>query len=648
MFEKFSLKEQFKVLLFPIMLLSILTIGYIAFNQYKETIKIENLGKTVELVEEIKKIINLINRERFTSLMLLEQSDKKRMLRALSRNLRKERKINNVRLKALQTKIDALNAEGVNKVFINNVQKAINFFENKKFRLRKNIDKKLISKFDIINEYTRINGNFIDSITDSLETVENVELAQNIFTYSLFLNYKDFFSVENIMLQNYIKNGLKFENQDALVQYSNFRTKINFLKRLATGIVSEDLIYHYIRLISEEYYSKIIHFKERILFDRGDLRVNYFDDMKLRDFAYLTSKTDRKIKELGDYISREINTSIKQIIDTHYRNLFILIISMIVILSIILSITYTFYNYLQDTIFFSILKMKTKIVKTVKDRNVSTFNDKNEIKYLLKIVDGFTESVKTFIIRTKKDFNEIEVLSTKLSQSSERMVNHLYKQIQYIDEINFKLDLFYDLMQNNSKGFENLKDLLNNSLSKTSNLSLDIIYVSYETLNLQDTNQKSLDELKEELETSQNFLKMLDNLEKNGKQDSSDDILLTNLNYKTIVDFVKDVNKLYEAQIKIMNLNVEKLQNLSKTTLSIKNESESNNAHLEDMLSLIATIHNETLTIKEEVSETINESKTFSSEGKDIIKNGEYVYSDISLLHRFTVNLNMEFNKFRV
>jgi|GEM_PF-2580767 len=643
MFEKQSLREQFKLLLLPVMILSATLVGFITHHQYEKTLKIKSLEKDVSIVEEVRKIVTMIDKERDISLRYL-LTDDKRAERMLQRELRKQRNINNTRVKSLQRKmLEFSNRKIEDTKYLKKIEENIEMFHESQRDVRERIDKRNAQSQYIINYYTALNSGFIDSITNSSNDIDFSILSKRILIYSLFLEYRDLLSQKDIYIKAIIEKNSVSELHR--IELAKVKSRIETLKRISTNIVSTDIAEHHRRINQTKEMIEMFNIFNSLLVNNREI----LSELNIRKFEAISKKYQKRLKELDDHITRGMNIELNGLIEGHYNQVYTLALFFLISITAILIFTYRLYSYIREALFYGIIKMRSKIVRIVKDVEIigeHSGSEKNEISQLLHLVDNFTINIKRSLNKTKRDFNEITILSTNLSQSSEKVVSHLQKQGQYLEEINFKLSIFLDTLQNSKFSFGNLKELLDDSSAKLNDLNLDVIYISYETLNLKDQSQQIVDNGEK---CSNNNSTIIDILETQSSKNSDENTFtITEENYNKIISTVRENEETLEGQIALLKSNMDKLQKLSQVAVSIKSDAEKNNGNISELLAVVTTLSYETKIIAEEIKQTIEENQEFTESSKSMIQNSEYVYSDVTMLNKYVINLNMEFNKFRI
>jgi hypothetical protein len=640
MFEKQSLKDQFKILLIPVIVLSLILVGFIAHHQYEKTLRIQSLEKDIGIIEEVRKIISMVDKERLISLKYISSKDR-REKRMISRDLRKQRNINNTRLKALQRKmLQFTESEVKSTPYLKKIDETMVMFHETEKDIRSRIDRADSDSQNVIDYYTALNSNFIDSIIKSSSNIGFSELSRKLLIYSLFLEYRDLHSQKDIYIKTILQSGDRRGKNH--IELLKVKAKMDTLKRLSVGIVTDDIFSHYSRISQTPEVSEMTVLFDEVLQNKAvQNRVLQMEELKS-----ILKRYKKRFKELDDHITREISIKVSNITDSHYNEVYSLSLFFLLSISVILVFTYRLYSYIREAIFYGIIKMRSKIVRIVKDVQIVQTKEENEITLLLDLIDNFTINIKRSLNKITRDFNEITILSTNLSQSSEKVVSHLQKQGQYLEEINFKMSIFLDTLQNSRFSFGSLKELLDETSSKLNDLNLDVIYISYETLNLKDQSQQIVDNGVKCRENNNLILKTLkeqSSLSEDGKKITVD-IEVAN-RFQAVVE---ENNSTLDNQVALLTENIDKLHKLSQVAISIKNDAEKNHNNVGELVAVISALSNETKVVSSEIQQTMEENQEFTESSKEMIQNSEYVYSDVTMLNKYVINLNMEFNKFRI
>jgi hypothetical protein len=626
MFGNSSLRSQFKMLVAPIMVMSSILILFITFNEYKNIVKLENLEKDINVVEDLRKLITLITKEREISINILLNSNA--MGRRLERALVRERSLNSTRVKSLKQKLESYDvAELKTKPFLFKVSNIVGDLEEELSSIRKKLDNREITPAETVSFYTNLISTFIDTIATASVDIEDSYISKNIVLYSLFLNYYDISTQREILVSRVISQ--KEIDDDIFTSIVKLDAERVVVTSLIKSLVSEELFNHYDRLSHTNEFENIESVTNAIL----NKDIEKIELITYRDFMSVSAKYNKTLKELGDYISSNISEEMSHMIDEQEERESLLTLVFFVGSLIILLSTYSVYNYLRETLFFGTIQIRSKILRVVSDISYEKNESKNEITSLISLVSLFVKVIKETLEKIRANFRDIVNLSNHLSESSEVIVNHLQKQSQYLQDINLQMALFLENIQNSEISFENLKEIIEDSSAKINNLNLDVVYISYEVLSLKDLNRKISDNhviLKE---------MVLQNI---SALQSGDEVQIS----ETMNSFQKMV-EIIDQQKDIMHEKEIKLSNLSKTALTIKKDAELNNANLSDILGVITVLGYETKMITHDINTTVEDNNKFIEKSKIMVQKSEFVSSDVKMLNRYIISLDKEFNRFR-
>jgi hypothetical protein len=195
--------------------------------------------------------------------------------------------------------------------------------------------------------------------------------------------------------------------------------------------------------------------------------------------------------------------------------------------------------------------------------------------------------------------------------------------------------IFLENIKNSEISFENLKEIIEDSSAKISNLNLDVVYISYEVLSIKDLNRKAIDNKDRVKDLMVSTLVTLENM-----KNESEEIKVAVKNLNTMISIV-------EEQIGMIDQKDKKLSNLGQIALTIKKDAELNNANLSDILGVITVLGYETKSITSEIYRTVEDNNKFIEISKNMVNKSEFVSSDVKMLNKYIVNLDKEFNKFR-
>jgi methyl-accepting chemotaxis protein len=631
MLENFSLKSQFKLLILPVMVLTAILLIFISYSEHQNSNKLQLLEKDIHVIEDLRKLVALFSNEREISLKVLS-SDEKLLSKRASRELSKQRSINDTRIKSLQNKLEAFTKNELKtRPFLIKVEKNILFFNEKLKELRDRVNNNQISDDELMGEFSSIVVKVIDTIATSSLSIEDSDISKNIIIYSIFLKYQDTLSQRDIFLEKVILSQ-KIEDKTVL-ELSKIESGKSAIVDIASSLIEAPLLSHYERISSTEEILIVDNLSKSIIAKN----LEEVKKLTAREFNLEIEKYQKKLKELDDYISKDISEELNRKIDSHNnREAFLTIIFLTSILVILLS-TYAVYNYLRETLFFGTIKIKSKILRVITDISLSSRvnHSENEIKSLITFVSAFVEIIKETLSKIRVNFRDVVNLSNHLSESSETIVRHIQKQSRYLEDINLQMAIFLENIKNSEISFENLKEIIEDSSAKISNLNLDVVYISYEVLSIKDLNRKAIDNKDRVKDLMVSTLVTLENM-----KNESEEIKVAVKNLNTMISIV-------EEQIGMIDQKDKKLSNLGQIALTIKKDAELNNANLSDILGVITVLGYETKSITSEIYRTVEDNNKFIEISKNMVNKSEFVSSDVKMLNKYIVNLDKEFNKFR-
>lgn len=631
MFEKISLKTQFKLLLLPIMVLATILVSFISYSEYQSSQRLRVLEKDIHIVEDLRKLMTFLTKERKLSLKFLS-SDSRALERRVRRSLGKQRAINNARVKSLKKKLSQFSSEEIeNRAFLKNVVQVIEQFETDIHKIRAKVNKKEIETNELLKQYSSFISKLIYSISKSSLEIQDPVISRDIAIYSMFLKYLDSINQRNIFLERVVSTHKI--TPELTLELSKIEASKKTLTDIISGLLDENLFKHYNIISTSKEFSELEKLNSSIL-ENGEEAIQ---NLTLPQFLNLSKENQKKLKELNDYISIEISTNLNIKIDNNKRKEILLTIIFLISTLMILVSTYVLYNNLRQTLFFGTLKIKSSILRVITDINLPTnIHGKNEIKLLISLVSAFVKLIKNSLSKIRANFREIVSLSNHLSESSETIVNHIQKQSKYLEDINLQMTTFLEDIRNSEISFENLKEIIEDSSAKINNLNLDITYISYEVLNLKDLDRKIIKNKEKLKDMILSNVSLLNN--------SQDDEI------KNVVkDVVQSLNNIIihiDEQTSIVSAKEEKLSNLTKTALAIKKDAEINGANLSDILGVITILGYETKAIVNDINSIVEESESFINVSKHMVDKSELVSSDVKMLNKHIVNLDREFNKF--
>ena len=191
MFKNFSLKERFKLLILPVMIFTAILVLFISYSEYENSQQLKVLEKDIKVIEDLRKLISLIAKEREVSLQFIN-SKNSILAKRVVRDLKKQRSINNTRIKSLKNKLGNFSEEEIrDRVFLRKVTNNIANFKSVYSNIRAKIDSREINGQELIDEYSSLISTFIGSIATSSLDIKNSIISKSIATYSIYLKYLD-------------------------------------------------------------------------------------------------------------------------------------------------------------------------------------------------------------------------------------------------------------------------------------------------------------------------------------------------------------------------------------------------------------------------------------------------------------------------
>jgi len=629
MLKNLSLRDRFKLLLAPVIILTTILILFISYSEYQNSNRLTILEKDIKITENLRKLVSLISKEREISLKYVLASE--RIAKRMKRDLRKQRSINNTRFKSLNKKLTNFSAEtSQEKIFFTKVIASSKKMQTQILDIRQKVDSNSCDSEFLINSYTSIISNIIHLIANSSLEIENSTISKNIVIYSIFLKYIDILHQRDIFIEKIIS-----EKKITLVnrlEISQIDAQKNVIIDIASSLVTRELLLHFQRVNMSKDIIKLDVINKNMMSGNYEIISN----INHRDLIEDTNKYYQKLQELEDYISRNILQELNYSIDKNIQRTAYLKISSVLSILLILYITYLVYNNLREMLFFGTAKIRGSILRVMANIDVG-FESKqnNEILSLISLVRKFTRIIRITLFKIRDSFREILALSNHLAESSGIIVNHVQKQSKYLENINLKLEVFLDNLNNSTISFQNLKEIIQDSSLKLNNLNLDVVFISHEVASILHLNKELMSNkiiLKDNL--SQKILSLETESHSAEKK-------------QEIIDFMKETIEIVDNEIKIIETKVVKLSHLSKTTVTIKKDAEINNANLSDILGVITILGFETKDITSDINESVEENTKLIKISKLMVERSKYLSSDTNILNNNIIELDKEFNKFR-
>ena len=612
-----SLKERFKLLILPIIVLTTILILFISFSEYQTFINLKLLKRDIKVVENIRKLVSFIAQEREISIKYLNAKKDRR----IKRELRKKISINNTRIKSLKKKMANFSHSEIEaRTFLKNTNLFLSNINEQLTNIRQAVKAKKLTAHEITEKYTLIINQFIDTIAISSYNIDNAVISKNIITYSVFLKYLDILHQRDIFIKKAILN--QSLNKEEYYDFIKLMAQKKIIENLANTIFNQELLKIYQMIYQTQELQEI----EKISLKIKNHKLNI--DIKPEQLKNDFNLYYKKMKELDDFISKSIVEELNFKLDNNKSHLAMLIIFFLVSMLILGIITHVVYHNLREIVFIGTIDIRGKILRVIGDLSIDTTKYKNEIFSLIELVSQFTNMIKVTLLNIRIRFREVLSLSSQLSQNSETIVGHLQKQSKYFENVNFDLTLFLESIKNSEISFANLKEIIDDSSAKLNNLNLDVVYISYEVA--------SLKELNAEIIKNKNKVNSI-------LKEIFDEI---SISPELKVKFA-EVNKIMAKTDEIVEIKEQKLTNLNKTALEIKHDAEINNANLADILGVITILGFETKGIASDIDTTIKDNNKFIEKSKNMLEKSEMISSDVVLLNKYVIDLDREFNKFR-
>jgi len=613
-----SLKERFKLLILPIIILTTILVLFISFSEYQTYRDLKLLKRDIKVVENIRKLVSFIAQEREISIKYLNAKKDRR----IKRELRKKISINNTRIKSLKKKMANFSQSEIEaRTFLKNTNLFLSNIDDKLKSIRQAVKKKRLTAREITEKYTLIINQFIDTIAISSYNINNAVISKNIITYSIFLKYLDILHQRDIFIKKIIATKNKTDNE-IYNDFLQLTAQKKIIENLANTIFNQKLL----KIYQQTYQTKEVQIIENL---SSKLEKHEFNiDINQRHLKVDFIQFYKKMKELDDFISKSIIKELNLRLDNNKTRIGILIIFFLVSMLILAIITHVVYHNLRELVFIGTIDIRGKILRVIGDLSIDTTKYKNEIFSLIELVSQFTNMIKITLLNIRVRFREVLSLSSQLSQNSETIVDHLQKQSKYFENVNFDLTLFLESIKNSEISFANLKEIIDDSSAKLNNLNLDVVYISYEVASLKELN-------KEIIQNREAVTKIL--------QEIFDEISIS----PELKTKFEEINKIVSRTDEIIEIKEQKLTNLNKTALEIKHDAEINNANLSDILGVITILGFETKGIASDIDTTIKDNNQFIEKSKNMLEKSEMISSNVVLLNKYVIDLDREFNKFR-
>jgi hypothetical protein len=613
-----SLKERFKLLILPIIILTTILVLFISFSEYQTYRDLKLLKRDIKVVENIRKLVSFIAQEREISIKYLNAKKDRR----IKRELRKKISINNTRIKSLKKKMANFSQSEIEaRTFLKNTNLFLSNINEQLTNIRQAVKAKKLTAHEITEKYTLIINQFIDTIAISSYNINNAVISKNIITYSIFLKYLDILHQRDIFIKKIIATKNKTDNE-IYNDFLQLTAQKKIIENLANTIFNQKLL----KIYQQTYQTKEVQIIENL---SSKLEKHEFNiDINQRHLKVDFIQFYKKMKELDDFISKSIIKELNLRLDNNKTRIGILIIFFLVSMLILAIITHVVYHNLRELVFIGTIDIRGKILRVIGDLSIDTTKYKNEIFSLIELVSQFTNMIKITLLNIRVRFREVLSLSSQLSQNSETIVDHLQKQSKYFENVNFDLTLFLESIKNSEISFANLKEIIDDSSAKLNNLNLDVVYISYEVASLKELN-------KEIIQNREAVTKIL--------QEIFDEISIS----PELKTKFEEINKIVSRTDEIIEIKEQKLTNLNKTALEIKHDAEINNANLSDILGVITILGFETKGIASDIDTTIKDNNQFIEKSKNMLEKSEMISSNVVLLNKYVIDLDREFNKFR-
>ncbi len=598
-----NLKNQFILIILPTIILASGVTALFFIYLYSNLLVLQDLKKDIEFTEDIRKLIVQIGKERDNSILFLLKKD-----RRTTRILNRDRHMIHTRIKSINRKLESINGK-----LATNIKLHLKQMENRLSAIRNEIDKNIVKTDRVSLIYSNEISQLVEFISSISDTVEKTSISRNILAYALYIKYIDLEKQKNRTIQNLFQNSSSVFEKRLIGISASQKTLIETIYRIIDMDIRDNL-------------DAILNSKEVQILDNIELS----NLEKIRDrFREIVSKRERKLREIQDYISRHILTSINLEIEDKNRTIYIVGLVLLIFFIAILGIAYIIYEMLRNLLFFGVLKIRGTISRTVSEWNLDfTSNSKNEITQTIDLITQFSNLVIIIIKTIRMQFNRLAVISNKIIKASENITEHVQKQDDFVRDINEQLIIFLENIRNSEISFQNLKEIIESSSAKLDNLNMNIVYISYEILSIEDIFYKVTD--------GENRIK---------------EILSNHIErHKDILENDKDLQEaisIIQKQMTILENQQKKLGELKNSANVIKQDIQLNSANLNDILGVITILGYETKNIVSDISRNIKDNEDLLDESSRILEEQKSTAENIDRMNREILSLDREFNKFR-
>jgi len=394
MFSNITIKKKLSLLSFIVLLIILVYAFIMSYDHYNEYKSAQTTSALIELSVEMSAVLHELQKERGSSAGHLGSKNN-----SFLSILKHQYQLTDEKLTKLQGYIQH-HPSDKHKILL----KKINF--NEIASIRQKVLSRQISAKDVINFYTHLNKNIIDTIAYFSTEPENHELRNEFNSFVLFITAKEYAGMERAILANVFAQN-KFTRESAskfTALVSNQRAFLNLFVHTAR----EEIVQKYNELLQDPSFQDVEKYREIAFAKEKDFNVS-----PTVWFKTITKKIN-KLKEFEDHLTCYTLKEAEDIVQEALITLLLVsVISFIVIL-------FTFYltRSVSRSITGSINRFKNIIqhitekgdLSIVVDRRKHIRNEMDEITRLLanlvSLIQDLTQRINTSVHKASEgDFS---------------------------------------------------------------------------------------------------------------------------------------------------------------------------------------------------------------------------------------------------
>jgi len=373
----FKNRENINKLLFPIVTLAliflILTVSLVSFK-YSKSQSLAKLENGIILATKLSKLLHETQIERGMTAGFISSNGKK-----FNKQLSIQRENTDQRIVELNRFIKKSNILNISKEIRKNLNQA--FIHIKKLKLiREQVGNLSINTKNAITYYIELNNLYLKTIVEVSKISELPNITQNIVAYSNFLYSSENAGIERAVGTTILTND-KLE-QNKINEFNSLIVKQKLYNDIFFKYASDEFKAYYKKHFIGDSIKKVNQMRTTILcYKESDI-----EKIEINDWFYNITKKINKLKEIDDYLSDEVISSIKKELKGTQNELMIF-----VILNIASIVIFT----IMILLILNLVKSKARLSKIIDKYIISSTTDLKgiitEVSQAFCDISGYTK-----------------------------------------------------------------------------------------------------------------------------------------------------------------------------------------------------------------------------------------------------------------